>query len=77
MSQQVLKVRHDCLQDISHWPLDVGNVLSDWGELGAVAGPQLPAAMELLSRIHNIASPAKKGQSVSLEKPNVDCRSIY
>ena len=49
----------------------MGNVLSYWGELGAVAGPQLPAAMELLSRIHNIASPAKKGQSVSLEKPNV------
>ena len=50
----------------------VGNDLSDWGELGAVAGLQLPAALELLSRMHNIASPAKKGQSVSLEKPNVD-----
>ena len=49
----------------------MGNGLSDRGELGAVAGLQLPAALELLSRMHNIASPAKKGQSVSLEKPIV------
>ena len=54
----------------------MGNVLSDWGKLGAAAGSQLPAAMELLSRIHNIASPAKKGQNVSLEKPIV-VNSIY
>ena len=42
-------VQAACVQHRVHWHLHVDHDLSNWGQPGAVAGDQLPAALELLS----------------------------